>query len=228
VRTAALSRKKGDGDSIAEETVRIFRFPNEFCADTRPYWVLLVGFAISIALLVYTLYTRQPERYRGIWRLFTSESRATSIAPDIQMAAYGPPPVYRSIIRAAGNLDAATAVAAMPAWNRTSRAPYPMAPTAECLGITLKDLKDGRKVRQAGGAPRLGVLVAAIPKTSPLYWSGLRKGDLIVSLNRMPTPTVLDFQQALSALDASQGILLDMFRNDKPCYITVDARNISP
>jgi len=215
---AGYSRSKNDNKNTAGETVKIFRFPNEFCADTRPYWVLFAGFAISIALLVYTLYTRQPERYRGIWRLFTSESRATSIAPDIQMAAYGPP---------AGNLDAATAVAAMPAWNRTMPAPYPMVPTAESLGITLKDVKNGRKVRQAGGAPRLGVLVAAIAETSPLYWSGLRKGDLIASLNRMPTPTVLDFQQAFSGLDASQGILLDIFRNEKPCYITLDAQGIT-
>ncbi len=202
--------------TLREAVAKIFRFPTEFCADTRPYWVLFAGFAISISLLFFTLYARQPERYRGIWRFFIIEP-SVPITPDIQLVAYAPP---------AADLNAAPAVVAMPPQNQMVLAPNLAVPTARCLGMTLKDVKGRPKASRAGAAPRFGVLVAAVPKTSPLYQAGLRMGDLIASLNRMPTPTVLDFQQALSGLNASQGILLDVFRNDKPCYITLDAQNI--
>ncbi len=194
--------------------MKLFRFPDEFCADTRPYWILFAGFAISITLLVFTLYTRQPERYRGVWHLLAGESRMLGVTPqpEIQMAALAP---------AAENQGTAQSVV-VPQVN-TVFAPVPA--TIQFLGMVLDEAKPDPANRFPGDTPQKGIVVSSMPMGSLAYESGLRQGDLITSLNRQPVPTMLEFQRVASSLDLSQGLLFDVFRFGKPCYITMDTLN---
>ena len=189
-------------------------FPDRFCADTRPYWFLFLGFAVSAGLLVYTLYMRQPERYRGIWRLLSGESSDSFAAPDIQMAGY---------MRLPRN-PATVAVDAMLSWNQTGQAAKP---ETRFLGMTLTDMPEGRTQRQAAEMSSRGVLVTAVDSRSLSYVCGFQAGDLIMSVNRISTPTLLDFQRVSSGLDFSQGVLFDICRNGKLLYMTLDTRSVA-
>lgn len=180
--------------------MRIFRFPDRFCADSRPYWVLFVCFILSNILVIYTLYTRQPERYRRISHWFSVESPFTHSFSEAQSAAFTIP----------GSGQGTT---------------YPPVRTVEFGDMTLGPATAKQVRKRDPGAARYGVEVVSIDKKSVPYLSGMRSGDVIVSVNRMPTYTVADFERVARNMDTSQGILFDVYRNGRFYYMTVETRN---
>ena len=196
-----------------------YRFPDRFCNDFRPYWVLLGLFMLANVLLVYTLYTRQPERYhRLLGRSFSSQPVKEQPAVPAQQARFTAPlaadaganawdrPAYRN-----------------PAW--VAGLPPAGLETFEFLGMTLGNLRPNpaRGTAQANSLPpRYGVRIVRIDKGSLPYLSGLRKGDIIVEVNRVPVYAVGDFQGIVRAASPQEGILLDVFRKDRFCYMTIE------
>ena len=76
---------------LEEKSMRVLIFSDKFCQDSRLHWILFVCFIVSNILLIYTLYTGQPERYRRISRWFSTESNSTFGRPDAQAAAFVTP-----------------------------------------------------------------------------------------------------------------------------------------
>ncbi|HIJ74284.1 MAG TPA: hypothetical protein HPP83_09305 [Candidatus Hydrogenedentes bacterium] len=188
--------------------MRVFRFPDRFCADSRPYWALFVFFILSIVLLVYTLYTRQPERYRRISRLFPFRAESSSSSLEAQAAAFAPRAEGGGIPLAPGGVVAA-------------RGAGSARRTVAFFGMTLRDPVVGQAARRPGKGMSSGIPVVAIDKKSISYLSGFRTGDVIVSVNRVPTRRVADLEMLARSLDPSAGILLDVFRNGQCYYMTL-------
>ncbi len=192
--------------------MRIPRYAGRFCADSGPHWTFFFCFIFFNILVVYTLYTRQPERYRHISRWLSAESRSTHSLDAAKAAVFtvpggGPGPGVARV------------------WNGLTRAPNARGRIVEFAGMTLSNAAAKQVRKRESGADRYGVEVVSIDKTGVPYLSGVRKGDVIVSVNRMPTYTVADFEQVTRHLDTSQGILFDMYRNGRFYYITIEMRN---
>lgn len=184
--------------------MRILKFPDEFCANSRPYWILFFVFILSNILLIHTLYTRQPERYRRMSRWFSLESSSDSSSSDSDSSS--------------SDSDSSSSEAQAAVFTTLGR-------TVEFGGMTLRDASAKHVRKRDPGADRYGVEVLSISKRSVPYLSGMRRGDVIVSINRMPTYTVTDFEQVAQNLDTSQGILFDVYRNGRFYYMTVETRN---
>ena len=197
--------------------MRVLRHPDKFCEDSRPYWALFLCFILCNILLLGTLYTRQPERYRRISRWFSTESSSSSEFSEAQASAFTPFEGGRSAPSRSQGVGQAG--------NRPSRAPVAPRKIVEFGGMTLGDAASNQARKRDPGAARYGVEILRIDKTSVPYLSGMRKSDIIVSVNRMPTYTVDDFKRGAQSIDTSQGILFDVYRNGRFYYMTVETRN---
>lgn len=197
----------------------LFKFPDRFCADSRPYWALFACFVAANILLLYTLYTRQPERYRSIsgW-LFSRKTSDSVVIPDAQAAAFGGSPVgaYGMMPPSAGAPSMAGQSAAATA--RTTR----------FLGMTLQDVPPNQGRHPAAQAARHGLPIVAVDKNGPAYLYGLKKGDALVSINRIPASTVAEFERITRNLDGTKGVLLDVYRGGRSYYITIEPGNPTP
>ena len=193
-----------------------FKHPDTFCADSRPYWALFVCFILCNLLLIYTLYTRQPERYRRVSRWFTFESQSLPGPAEGQAAALAVPGGR------AGAPNARGGVAQIRDW----LVPGPPSPkrTVAFGGMTLGEASANQASKRDPGDARYGVEVLSIDKKSVPYLCGVRKGDVIVSVNRLPTRTAADFEAVVRNLDTAQGILFDVYRNGRFYYVTVETR----
>jgi serine protease Do len=65
-----------------------------------------------------------------------------------------------------------------------------------------------------------GVLVADVDGGSHAEDVGLAPGDLIRSVNQIPTPDLATFSKATANLDLSQGVVLDILRQGHPMYLS--------
>ena len=64
-----------------------------------------------------------------------------------------------------------------------------------------------------------GIVVADVQRGSPAWRSGLRKGDIVTSVNHQP---VNDLQQFLKAVDQKKGsLLLRIIRGDAAAFIVI-------
>ncbi len=190
--------------------MQIIKYPEHFCDDSRPFWALLVCFLIANVLLMYTLYTRQPERYRRISRWISVEAKALPSLPKSHPAA---------VAAAGGEQDRTAGTAPY------STTPYSQEPRVDLWGMTLGNAPSNYARRRDPGTGRNGIAVVAIEKRSVPYLSGIRRGDVIVSLNRIPTYALHDFEDAIRNIDTSQGILLDVYRDGRFSYMTLEARS---
>lgn len=191
---------------LQQESARVVRFSDKFCQDSRLYRVLFVCFIVSNILLIYTLYTGQPERYRRISRWFSTASNATSGRPDAQVAAFVAPGTGQSS-------------------NWMPDAVYLPQKTVVFGEMTLGDAGSNAWRKRGPGTTRYGVEVLSISKSSIAYLSGIRKGDVIVSVDRMPTYTLTDFGEVVRNLDPSQGILFDVNRKGRFYYLSMETWN---
>ena len=64
-----------------------------------------------------------------------------------------------------------------------------------------------------------GVMVYAISRDSPAWHAGLRKGDLITSVNQRPTTSVAEFLAAVNAFNGQ--LLLSVHRGRQAAYIVI-------
>ncbi|HUT25617.1 MAG TPA: hypothetical protein VM492_14835 [Sumerlaeia bacterium] len=197
--------------------MRLYRFPDHFCRDSRPYWALFICFVLCNAMLLYTLYTRQPERYRRISRWLSHKPLHTADFSGVQRAnlvagpADQPGNAWQS--GTPGN-DAPRPANQEPGWGKT----------VDFMGMTLRDAPRVKaRANRAGGRRRpRGVEIASVRRKSVPYLSGFRKGDVIVSVNRMPCRSVDDLEATVRQADLSQGILFDVHGQNGPCYMTIE------
>lgn len=75
-------------------------------------------------------------------------------------------------------------------------------------GARLSNSDDGR-----------GVVVAGIQQGSPAAQSGLRPGDIIVSVNRVPVKTVQDLSKVLK--QGGDRLLLRLIRGNAALYLVL-------
>ena len=81
---------------------------------------------------------------------------------------------------------------------------------AQLTGAVLTDLDDTR------GDRGRGVLIAEVESGSPAWRNGLRKGDIIVSVNRKGVESVEQLQQAING---SQTLLLNIRRGNGALFL---------
>lgn len=194
--------------------MRIFNFPNRFCDDSKPYWILFSVFLVSNALLIYTLYTKQPERYRGFSEWFSFEFNTLHRNYDATIAE--PAHLYLS----------SGAIQETGAFNLQDANPATQN-TTQLLGMILKDVHRP-SLRKLQGPQASGVQISSIRKDSLCFLCGLRKGDIIISLNRIPTQGTVALHRAYASTGADgQGLLFDVSRRGKRFYITVEGTNIA-
>jgi hypothetical protein len=202
--------------------MRLYRFPDQFCRDSKPYWALFICFVLCNAMLLYTLYTRQPERYRRISRWLSRKPLHAADFPRVQPA----------------NLVAGPADQIVNAWRggTPGSVPWPAnqgpgwGKTVDFMGMTLRDaprVKAGTNGTGSRRRPR-GVEIASVRRRSVPYLSGFRKGDVIVSINRMPCRSVDDLEAIIRQADLSQGILFDLHGQNGPCYMTIETGATRP
>lgn len=182
--------------------MRLYRFPETFCRDSRPYWALFVGFVVCNLLLVYTLYTRQPERYRGLWRRFSAGSTNSSDAMTAQSAAFAP---YFDISPSIVQKE-----------------------QIEFIGMSMGKIRPTVGFPSLG-APDGGLQIQSVDKSSVPYMSGFRSGDIVVSVNRTPIYSIGDFERVIRQPGAlSNGILFDVFKNGRLHYMTIEPVRAGP
>lgn len=58
----------------------------------------------------------------------------------------------------------------------------------------------------------------------PADEAGIKQGDIVKKVNQMKITTIKDFKKAVDRADPSKGILLDIFRDGRPYFITVGGR----
>ncbi len=87
-------------------------------------------------------------------------------------------------------------------------------------GLTVKNVNSVLSDRYNIPEGQQGVVVTDIERASKAEEIGLRIGDLIKSINRIPTPNMIEFNKAVSKVDLSKGIMLDVYRQGQYIYIT--------
>jgi serine protease Do len=95
------------------------------------------------------------------------------------------------------------------------------------LGVALAPPRVARKLRHAVGLPqRDGLLVHAVEEAGPAERAGIRRGDLIVSVDGQPITTVEDLAAALTAAAASADLVV--VRGVEEVAVAVDFEETAP
>lgn len=68
-----------------------------------------------------------------------------------------------------------------------------------------------------------GVVIANIEQGSVAHAEGLRKGDLVKEVNRVPVSSVRDFQKEMEKVDKGETILLRVLRGTRAFYVVLKA-----
>ncbi len=66
-----------------------------------------------------------------------------------------------------------------------------------------------------------GVVVLTVAPGSPAAESGIRRGDIIMEVNRVPIRDLEDYEDALSSVDKAHPVLLLVRRGDRTLFLTV-------
>jgi S1-C subfamily serine protease len=80
----------------------------------------------------------------------------------------------------------------------------------------------GNNGSPAPAAPGRGVRIVRIDAGSLAYRSGLRRGDVILGVNRVAIGAMGDFSNVASVTDPSQGVLFDVFRSGARHFLTIE------
>ena len=89
------------------------------------------------------------------------------------------------------------------------------------IGIEVENLtsEEASKAKVSGG-----VVISAIQPNSPLLWAGVRKGALILEINKQPIASVEEFNQLLDAADPERPLLFLIKQDNMTRYISFKAR----
>jgi serine protease Do len=91
------------------------------------------------------------------------------------------------------------------------------------LGLSVQDLT-GDLAKKLGLEETAGVLVAAVTGGSPAGEGGVRRGDVIVEVNRQPVADVRQFRSALGKVGEDAVILLLVNRQGGTLFLTIKVK----
>jgi len=95
-------------------------------------------------------------------------------------------------------------------------------PSHPLNGVLVDELKPAT-ARQLGLGTISGVMVTGVEESSMAESAGLMQGDLIVEVNRQPTPNLAAFQRVVEPLKSREPILLLINRQGTFVYMPVEA-----
>jgi serine protease Do len=87
-------------------------------------------------------------------------------------------------------------------------------------GLTLEPIKGGM-ARKLGLPSQQGLLVLKVVPGCPSYEGGLRFGDIIRKVEGREVNSVQDFYNAYSRLKPGRHLLVQVYREGRPYYLTV-------
>ena len=87
------------------------------------------------------------------------------------------------------------------------------------LGFSVSNLTADLARQYGLNANMSGVVVMTIDQTSNAFRSGLRQGDLIVSINKQPVKNVVEFNKVMSTKKSGETVLLRISRQGNSFYI---------
>lgn len=87
------------------------------------------------------------------------------------------------------------------------------------LGIRLKELTTGENAMLARYDVAGGMVISAVETASIAERSGLQAGDIIVSLNQLPTHNIQAFGKALSSLPQKGVVTVGIIRDGTPAIL---------
>ncbi|MFQ5587679.1 MAG: DegQ family serine endoprotease [Nitrospiria bacterium] len=93
--------------------------------------------------------------------------------------------------------------------------------SAVLSGVTVSALTENLAKELNLEGPLSGVVVMTVQPGSHAAESGLRRGDLIIEVNRVSIEGVDDYEKALSKADREQPLLLLVRRQDRTLFLTV-------
>jgi len=104
----------------------------------------------------------------------------------------------------------------------SAAAPLPATPQANRLGLVVAELN--AEQRDYLGLPQGGVLVEGV-NPGPGDQAGLRAGDVILMLDRQPTPDLASFERALDAIGAGRTVAVLVQRGDSRMFYPLTLPN---
>ena len=87
--------------------------------------------------------------------------------------------------------------------------------------LDVRELTSELATRFGLAANERGVVIAKIRQGSMAEESGLKEGDLLLEVNRQPTPTLKAYERAASKLGKGQAVLLLIKRQGRPFFVTL-------
>ena len=91
------------------------------------------------------------------------------------------------------------------------------------LGIDIQPLTDPEALQEFGIPPtERGVLVGEVEGVAAIE-AGLKPGDLIKKINNHAVKDIQTFKDIIKNVDPSKGVVLDILRQKRPFYVTVQA-----
>ncbi|MDG5767986.1 DegQ family serine endoprotease [Balneolales bacterium ANBcel1] len=70
-----------------------------------------------------------------------------------------------------------------------------------------------------------GVVVEEVDRNSAAAQNGLQQGDVIVALNRLPVTSVVEFNEAISAMETGESLLLQVIRGNSRLFIAFELQS---
>ena len=90
---------------------------------------------------------------------------------------------------------------------------------AEWAGMTVSDITSTLRVEYNIPEDEQGVLVHWVEEQG--YYSGVKEGDLLKSINNKKVRNIREFLNVAKTIDIETGVLLDVLRDRQPLYITL-------
>ncbi|OGW65453.1 MAG: hypothetical protein A3H49_08470 [Nitrospirae bacterium RIFCSPLOWO2_02_FULL_62_14] len=87
--------------------------------------------------------------------------------------------------------------------------------------LDVHELTSELAARYGLGANERGVVITKIRQGSKAEESGLKEGDLLLEVNRQPTPTLKAYERAAAKLGKGQVVLLLIKRQGRPFFVTL-------
>jgi serine protease Do len=87
--------------------------------------------------------------------------------------------------------------------------------------LDVRELTPDLAARFGLEANERGVVIAKVRQGSVAEESGLKEGDLMLEVNRQPTPTLKAYERAVSKLGKGQAVLLLIKRQGRPFFVTL-------
>ncbi|MBF0253579.1 MAG: magnetochrome domain-containing protein [Candidatus Omnitrophica bacterium] len=93
---------------------------------------------------------------------------------------------------------------------------------AEWAGMTVANLTPNLATEFNIPPDEQGVVICWVEEEA--FYSGLKEGDFLKAINNHPVSNIREFLNVAKTVDISAGVLLDILRNRKPLYVTLEDR----